>query len=381
MITAIDGQIIKIPACVILRLLPRPSIVIECENFPANLTQKEKFHITLQNGIHILVHLMQVNMQISNRFRANCTLIPSNSYSTVFDKKNYLQTVQFSILNFPFSFNKVRLEAEDWLVELTAIQNLQHSMEILKINGGYGITHVGLVKKSTGELFSVDDCKHFLCGLEWFLSFVRGTNCTLAFIKGCDQCGGVTWEQWGLGVVDPWLCEDSWLPNVSGNSILSKVFPGFWDQLKNNARNDITRCLDWYSSSNTSDASHVRIVLSQASLEVLCSKIYGGKGCFASKLRSTLKKLNINTKIPLNYCELKKIRENMKYEDGPRILAEIRNDLVHPKSKLGTVSSTAYWEALNLSRWYIEMMLLYKFEYVGEYQNRLTRKIDLVPWD
>ena len=380
-ITTIADQTVKASACVILKLLPQPTIVIKWKGLPPDLIPlKNEFYLSFQNSIPILVQRKQVNVQISNGHKTNGILILAKSPSTIFDKKKHLQTIQFTILNFPFLFNKIRLEAEGWLVELTPMPNLKNSLEILKRDGGYTITHAGFVKKLDNSLFSVDDCKQLLRGLEWFLSFVRGTNCALTLVRGCDQCGEMSWEQWGLGAVDPWLYEDSWLPSVISNDILSKIFPGFWDQLKSNTWTNIARCLDWYSSSNTSNASHVRIVLNQASLEVLCSMICGSSGRFAFKLRRTLKKLNINTKIPSNCRELEKIRKNMEFEDSPHTLAEIRNDLVHSESKLGTVSSVAYWEALNLSRWYIEMILLCRFKYMDKYWNRLTCKTELVPW-
>lgn len=342
------------------------------------LLLNEKLYISLQNGTPIPVHCKQAN--ISNEGKTKGIFVPAKSHLTVFDKKKHLQIAQFTILNFPFLFNRIRLEADGWLVELTAAPNLQNSLKILETDGGYAITHAGLVKKSAGSLFSVDDCKHLLSGLEWFLSFVRGTNCALTLVRGRDQGGEVSWKQWEPGIVDPWLYEDSWLPTATGNDVLLKIFPGFWDQLRNNTGLNIKRCLDWYSSSNTSNASHVKIVLNQASLEILCSMICGSQGSFACKLRRTLKKLNINTTIPSCCRELEKIRKKMGYRDSSKTLSEIRNDLVHHKSKLGIVSSVAYWEALNLSRWYIEMILLYQFKYMGEYQNRLTHNTELVPW-
>lgn len=375
-IISIDGQTVKAPARVILRLLPRPSMVIECDDFPPNFPSKNEFDISLQKGTPIPVHCTQVNI---SEGKIKVIFVPTKSHLTVFNKKKRLQITKFVILNFPFRFNKINLEADGWLVKLTATPNLQKSLEILKTYGGYAITYVGAVKKSDGSLFSVDDCKHILFGLEWFLSFARSTNCALALINGYNQGGEVSWKQWGLGGIDPWSYEDDLgMPNIIDNN-LPTIFPGFWDQLRNNKRG-ITQCLDWYLRSNTSDASHVKIVLNQASLEILCSLICGNGGKFADKLRCSLKKLNIDTAIPSNYQELEKIRVGNKYSDSPETLAGIRNDLVHSKSKLGTISLSAYLEALNLSRRYIEMMLLHQFKYMDEYQDRLTQKIELVPW-
>ena len=74
------------------------------------------------------------------------------------------------------------------------------------------------------------------------------------------------------------------------------------------------------------------------------------------------------------------------WRTGPHALTAVRNDLVHPEEKLGDLPHEIYHEAWNLGQWYIEMMLLNKLSYKGEYANRLLtwrdgdQAIQFVPW-
>ena len=100
-------------------------------------------------------------------------------------------------------------------------------------------------------------------------------------------------------------------------------------------------------------------------------------------IENALKKLNIESDLP-NSC--KKLKEVKNWKNGPHALTEVRNDLVHPKEKLGNLSHYVHHEAWNLGQWYIEMMLLNKLGYEGSYVNRLSdwseqgQVIQRVPW-
>ena len=52
--------------------------------------------------------------------------------------------------------------------------------------------------------------------------------------------------------------------------------------------------------------------------------------------------------------------------------SKFATEVVHPKPKYGRISARAYYEAWNLGQWYLELMLLSRFEARGEYGNRLT---------
>ena len=71
--------------------------------------------------------------------------------------------------------------------------------------------------------------------------------------------------------------------------------------------------------------------------------------------------------------------------DGPKALADARNNLVHVHAD-EALSLEALLEARNLGQWYAELLLLRKFGYRGRYANRLTYAYErrwqpeVVPW-
>ena len=70
--------------------------------------------------------------------------------------------------------------------------------------------------------------------------------------------------------------------------------------------------------------------------------------------------------------------------DGPRAIVELRNDLVHAKKRHDD-DAEAQIDALRLGQWYIELILLKKFKYLGRYKNRLAKSgvspFETVAWD
>ena len=59
--------------------------------------------------------------------------------------------------------------------------------------------------------------------------------------------------------------------------------------------------------------------------------------------------------------------------------------MVHSNAKHTNIPIAAYHEARELGLWYLELMLLQKFGYMGKYANRLTPvkragATEAVPW-
>ena len=59
--------------------------------------------------------------------------------------------------------------------------------------------------------------------------------------------------------------------------------------------------------------------------------------------------------------------------DGPEVVVELRNDLVHNEKKYPNPSGDVQLEAMRLSRGYIEVMLLKKLGFSGQYFDRLQK--------
>ena len=148
--------------------------------------------------------------------------------------------------------------------------------------------------------------------------------------------------------------------------------------------------LYWYLRSNESNALQAGIVLTQAALErlarlLLPNERYKTLTTAARKIRAVLQEIAIDTVIPQCCKELRVVRKTKGLCDGPEILSEIRNGLVHAKMRT-KVGLDAYLEARDLGQWYVELLLLRLFGYNGRYANRLAYKYEgrlepeIVPW-
>ena len=153
---------------------------------------------------------------------------------------------------------------------------------------------------------------------------------------------------------------------------------------RKNGTTPFARAIDWYLNSNNS-AIHTGIVLAQAALESLSYRINQEEVKPAAKaLKMALKETGIDDGIPSHCLHLKKVAKRKNWEHGPRAITEIRNDIVHAKNKFGCIRIEAQLDAWHLSLWYIELMLLRKIGYCGQYKNRLIvgseDPFERVPW-
>ena len=163
---------------------------------------------------------------------------------------------------------------------------------------------------------------------------------------------------------------------MGGGDVLSQVFPGFWQLfIKDETwRDSISRVIDWYLISNEG-ALHSGIILTQAALELILQRDRGSKPT-GEFLKAALDKLGLDTNVPTIYQELLQVHN---WAGGPHAIVAIRNDLVHPKAKYGPVSVSVHHQVNNLGQLYIEWMLLHLFGHQGQYRNRLTGQLELVP--
>jgi hypothetical protein len=103
----------------------------------------------------------------------------------------------------------------------------------------------------------------------------------------------------------------------------------------------------------------------------------------ADKLRLLASSLSVPKEISSSLSALHGKR-GKKWDDGMDAITSIRNSLVHPNIQSES-SDHPYYEACELSLWYIDMILLRLCGHNGNYANRLTKPrwtgaVELVPW-
>lgn len=337
--------------------------------------------------------------------KATCSLAASTEPATILSTRKRLQSVSFGVLNFQEFFGgedillddghgggqrlgASRLSANGWHVDLTALPNLKESVQTMKTEGGYAVTHLGTLSRSDGSTFTVKAAESILEAVRLFLSYARGAFCSPVLHEGIDRDGNKVWEKWGSHMVAPWGYAPSWFDTMNSH-LLSEVFPGFWNRLNDPAWEETIRTvLYWYLRSNTHGQGpgvDGGLVLTQAALERL-SHAYLGRNLrpVSKQIRKALEHMRIPTNVPRSCRELRTLARAHGWQNSPHAMTEVRNELVHPRQSYGGLPSGSYYEAWNLGQRYIELMLLRLFGHRGYHANRLTQRwrgqVVRVPW-
>lgn len=291
----------------------------------------------------------------------------------------------------------VDLAYGEWGVELKSLFATTGNIKVLKAKGGYRLTHVGSLEKADGTPFSGKDADDYLKALRFFLSFAKGGWCEPICAVGYDASGNHVWECWS-SPREPWHTPLSWF-DPHNSSQLAVLFPGFMTRWENDDwRETLQEVIYWYLNANHSSRGiDAGIILTQAAIERLSYEfavkdrrlltVNGFKGLWASdKFRLLFSSLGLPLEIPTETPELQNLatKGEMNWLDAPQALAEIRNSLVHPEHKRRGQFGKVYYEAWNLTLWYLEMSVLDICGYSGTYGNRLKQRwvgeVEDVPW-
>ncbi len=393
--------------CLIRAILyrsPKLRFAIESNEFPRfilNEFNRKSFKVALNNGIKIKVLISQINDISESCFEGSLDL--EDAPSLVADPKNRLQCVRFKVVNFNKFYGSRNQLVQNkfthkllgmakfeticgWDITIEEDPNFREQENALKQEDGYIITHRGTVKRSDGNDFSVEEAKNFVDGLRYFLSFLRGKRCGIVCVTSEIADGKNISLMWGTSKIDPWVKNYRLLLGTNGGGDrLSAAFPGFWNLFACKSwKKTICRAINFYLDSQEYDIE-TGIVLVQAALESLSSKINSNRFRPASRaLREALEELELPRNIPHNCKKLKHLVKQFKEDDGPEAITQIRNDIIHADQRY-EVSWKAMIEIRELCLWYIEVILLRKFKYGGNYWNRLSAANEntqcTVPWE
>lgn len=287
------------------------------------------------------------------------------------------------------------IKVKDWDIELRPAQNCDELVKSMDRVGGFAITHVGLLKRTDGKEFSSEQVEKVLDALYYLFSFIRGRWCGIVLPKGISR-GMVVWEKWNLTKpISPWGYNNNWAASLSAviDDNFIQQFIGKWNDLE--WQHDIMPVLNWYIEvCLQAGGLDGAIAMTQFGLERLAwielrelgftdlvSDRYDGIPAH-SKLRWLLD----NEKIPVDLRGLDNLFEYAKHQkimplDGPQAITYIRNNIVHPEKNEATLPSVkAMGEAYYLGLWYLEMSLLHRLGYNGQYFDRRHGSINQVPW-
>ena len=296
---------------------------------------------------------------------------------------------------------RIILGSRDWKITIDDTPSTLDTIRELQKIGGYGITHVGKLERETGKSFTNVEAQELLDNLLYFLSFVRGFWTPPILPVGYDNQDQIVWEEIAVPYSHRWEYVYSWFPtnlNADINS-LSTLFERFVSLVEDSKWERALRTvIHWYIECNILKTAEGSIVLAQTALELLSwmhfihdnnslSHSSFNRMDAADQIGLLFSAVNIPLEIPQQLTHLSQYAKKNTFEknhlNGPRAITSIRNTIVHPGKNQNPPHHDGHIvvEAKRLILWYLELSILRKLGYSGEYSSRVHDSNDvLVPW-
>jgi hypothetical protein len=308
----------------------------------------------------------------------------------------------------------------EWKLTIDEVEKLNERVDVAKPQRGYIITHIAKLERADGGIFNSRQAKKVLSALYWYLAFCRGAWAPPILPLGFDSNGNQVWFEWQAYHASPWENASGWLcdRNYVSES-LTKSLSGFWklwnNPIWNNEKDDVSPspliiAIHWFiSANNDSGGIEGSLILAQTGMElmswtILCqdkkvlSEIKFEKCNTQQKIQKLLDHIGIVDDFPQKFNVLKEMANDnkaynkqhsltgrdRKWENVVEAITFNRNMWVHPKKEEPTLKYPYSWQVLQLALRYLELSLLYSFDYDGYYVDRTTAEwageVKRIPW-
>jgi len=294
-----------------------------------------------------------------------------------------------------WSAARVNLTVDDWLI---TIDRVAKDIQGAASRGDHLITHVGEIRSSHGNNFTLDDISNLLDQLHWYFTFCRAARTGPILPVGLDASGNIRWRLWEHQIIYRSDAGSNWLIGDDVASVAGP-FSGFHKRMSDVVWSQAVRhAIHWHSACSRQPIDpEGSLILLQAALETLAwtylvseQKILGTSGFSklpaADIFRVLLSKLEIPFGLDARFPDLHKLARSESWIDGADSLVGIRNALVHTDqnkiSLFGRASQAghAIWNAYQLGMEYLELVLLRLFGFDGKYKRRPDFSAECVPW-
>jgi hypothetical protein len=219
---------------------------------------------------------------------------------------------------------------------------------------------------------------------------------------GLDAQGEVVWAEWGAPRLKMGKPGVNWCPPLLVGTALPELATGLaLVSADRDLEVIIDRAIGYSLAANGDEVIEVRIPIVCSGLELLAWALLQREGWLAdgdarrkigtaASVRLLLKWAGIPTAVPssLPNLEARLRRSGQPAWEGPEILFNLRNSMVHPPKRLNDPEwpdAEDLVDAWQLGTWYLELALLRVFEYDGEYWSRIrlgrpAGDLEPVPW-
>ena len=273
--------------------------------------------------------------------------------------------------------DRLVLQSSEWRITIDSTEVTKANIEALEDVGGYALTHVGLVERLDGQVFTSAELQQILNDLGLFLRFVNGWALSPTLVEGYDQSDTIIWNLYAAPPTSEWRPHrqqpHNWFNRFDAKLVLPVLYSEF-DKLIRvpEWREALQRAVYWYIQGNLRNSGvDSSLILVHSTLELLAwmylvvdpttktiskTKFKDSKGYnWTAKILDLLIACGISATVPVKLSELQKFHVTSGASNAPDCLNKLRNDLVHPEKQNAITSGALMHEALYLALNYIEL--------------------------
>jgi hypothetical protein len=165
---------------------------------------------------------------------------------------------------------RFRLVSDGWTITVDKLKDKEGIFESLKNNGGFAITHVIKVERTSGEYFERKNLSILMEDVFYFLSFARGLWTEPFLAVGFGQDEVEVWRELCRPRTERWMILETWF-NYLKPEALTAFWPSFRVRLRHTLWGPVLkRAIRWYLTANQKAGElEGSIVLAQTAHEML----------------------------------------------------------------------------------------------------------------
>jgi hypothetical protein len=283
----------------------------------------------------------------------------------------------------------------EWTMAVDARPDLHPVVKALRTTGKYAVTHLAVLHRVDARPFTAEECEPVLTAYQLASSFVLGRFTCPALAEARDDRGRLVWREWGARLADPLGGVTAWWNRAAAPMADPVRLLG--ERLLDPKRGRVARHLaQSYVASNRRGFVEQRITTAFAALELLSwqrAVLEGGADPVKHEKKKgadwRLRAMLTNAKVPIasvpaHLSALKAFASDEGLGDAPKVVAEVRHRITHPKALEDLYErDRLLTEAWLLTVRYLELLILHWVGYTGRVVDRTKREllqVDAVPW-
>jgi hypothetical protein len=282
---------------------------------------------------------------------------------------------------------RLLFEGGGWAIMLDPVHNVVDFEKELKKDGGFALTHVAKVERTSGASFTSAELRELTDAFTFFCWLCLEARCGPMLPVGFDGQGQARWARWSPSRTESFANSLTWLDSVHASEA-ETLFPTFMARFEDPYwRQVLTHAIEYLVEAGRPHTVERAIIMAQVLLEAMSyswlveeRKLRTHESfedrTAVQNIREMLLDMKVPVAIPKNLTALATTRSKKgAHVDGPQALVLKRNEIIHRRRPAPASTHDPLIDAWRLGAWYSELTVLRLCGFNGQYRSRLNDNV------